>query len=1119
MKFRNDKIIYSPSDLSAHSSCKHLTQLNKKLVKGEIDNPEPATNRVLQILKKRGIAFEEDHLKKLKEQSQRVVEINPEDPKAEDQTLAAMAKGVAVIYQARLKEAGKWSGWADFLIKVDQPSSLGDWSYEVWDTKLANETRAGTILQIGLYSSRVAQVQGRTPEYMGVIKPEGEERYRYDEYAAYIRLVKSNLEQALESDSITYPDPVSYCDICKWWKNCNATRRKDDHLTFVAGMGKSQMKELYTHKVETLAELANLDLPILFDPIVGVKDTYYKLREQARLQLTSRKNGYEPIYETLELEERKGLYKLPEPSPNDIYLDFEGDRMVEPDGLEYMTGYVHNGQYTALWAKNETEEKVIFEQFIDFAFALKQKDPTLHIYHFANYEVTALKRLMGKYATRENEVDIFLRSNTFIDLHSVVRQSIRASVEKYSIKDLEIFFGYERKMNLRELSKYKSELELLIQSGDFDKLPTSHKDAVQLYNQDDCESLVRLQIWLEEIRIDLIQKGSDIIRPEDGDGSASEKITAHQERIQPIMDVLLAGIPPVKSERNNVQQAHFVLAHMLDWYRREKKSFWWEFFRLKDLPMDELLDERKAITKLQYTGQRESIKKSFVDTYTFPPQECDLRQGNTLEDHENRLGEIHDLDKEKGILRIKKGPSKIDLPHPEAVMSLENIPTTSKEEAVIRFAEWVLENGMESAENKYRAARNLLLNIPPILSEKKAEFEDILEYTFDYVNKLDHSYLPVQGPPGSGKSFTGSQLIVRLAQQGKTIGITALSHKVIRNLLTKVWEVAQEMDFDIRMIQKVNSSNQEPAPWTLASNEDDIQNAFGTANVIAGTSFMWCKSPYEGRLDYLFIDEAGQLSLIDTLAVAHSCSNLVLLGDPQQLKQPQQGVHPDGTDVSVLEYVLQSHKTIPEELGVFLPETWRMHPNINAFVSELFYENRLKSKQHLEKQRVIGSKYDGAGLYLEQVVHSGNTSSSSEEVEKVVEIVKALTNGNVELINEKGVKATIRSEHIKIITPYNAQVQALKKRLPDLEVGTVDKFQGQEAPIIIYSVATSSLEEAPRGMDFLFSPNRFNVAVSRARTCFIMVANPAIFEAECKSPYQIKLANAFCRFREMAIEY
>ena len=379
--------------------------------------------------------------------------------------------------------------------------------------------------------------------------------------------------------------------------------------------------------------------------------------------------------------------------------------------------------------------------------------------------------------------------------------------------------------------------------------------------------------------------------------------------------------------------------------------------------------------------------------------------------------------------------------------------------------------------------------------------------------------MPVQGPPGSGKSFTGSQLIVRLAQQGKTIGITALSHKVIRNLLTKVWEVAQEMDFDIRMIQKVNSSNQEPAPWTLASNEDDIQNAFGTANVIAGTSFMWCKSPYEGRLDYLFIDEAGQLSLIDTLAVAHSCSNLVLLGDPQQLKQPQQGVHPDGTDVSVLEYVLQSHKTIPEELGVFLPETWRMHPNINAFVSELFYENRLKSKQHLEKQRVIGSKYDGAGLYLEQVVHSGNTSSSSEEVEKVVEIVKALTNGNVELINEKGVKATIRSEHIKIITPYNAQVQALKKRLPDLEVGTVDKFQGQEAPIIIYSVATSSLEEAPRGMDFLFSPNRFNVAVSRARTCFIMVANPAIFEAECKSPYQIKLANAFCRFREMAIEY
>lgn len=287
-------------------------------------------------------------------------------------------------------------------------------------------------------------------------------------------------------------------------------------------------------------------------------------------------------------------------------------------------------------------------------------------------------------------------------------------------------------------------------------------------------------------------------------------------------------------------------------------------------------------------------------------------------------------------------------------------------------------------------------------------------------------------------------------------------------------------------------------------------------DVIAGTSFMWSKPPYEESVDYLFVDEAGQLSLIDTLAVSHCCSNIVLLGDPQQLKQPQKGVHPDGTDVSALEHILQGEKTISDKQGVFLDETWRMHSSINTFVSELFYENRLQSKKHLDKQQIIGSKYAGAGLYLEEVEHSGNTNASPEEVDIVSEIVAHLTNGDVTFINEKNEKATLTTSDIKIITPYNAQVHAIKQRLPFLEIGTVDKFQGQEAPVIIYSVATSSSEEAPRGMDFLFSPNRLNVAVSRARTRFIMIANPSIFEAECKSPYHIRLANAFCRFKELS---
>lgn len=1117
MKHKNNQIIYSPSDLSSHSSCKHLTQLNKQHARGEIADPEMYNNRVLTMLKEKGIEFEASHLQKLKDEGKTIAEINNEDPHAEKHTIDAMKAGVDVVYQARLKEDGKWSGWADFLMRVDTPSNLGEWSYEVWDTKLTNETKAGTILQIGLYSERVGRFQGQSPEYMGVIKPEGEEIYRFDEYAAYIRLVKRNLVDAILNDYETYPDPVSHCDICRWWKTCNSVRREDDHLTFVAGMGSSQTKELNIHGVNTLEKLANLALPVPFEPTKGVKETYNKLREQARVQNTSRHNRYEPIYETLEVEEGKGLTKLPEPSENDIYLDFEGDRMVEPDGLEYMIGYVHKGEYHALWAKNETEEKQIFEQFIDFVVNLKEEDPSLHIYHYAPYEVTTFKRLMGKYASRENEIDTFLRSDTFVDLYGVVRQSIRASVEKYSIKNLEIFFGYERKMDLRELSSHKSQLELLLQTGNIDKLSKVTQAAVQLYNQDDCESLVRLQAWLEEIRNDLIKNDADITRPIDGEGAASDSITAHQESIKPIMDALLEGVPPIRAERNNVQQAQFILAHMLDWYRREKKSFYWEKFRLIELPENELLEERKAIAYLIYTGEKVKEKRSFVYTYKVPNQECDLKVGDTLNTISGeRFGSLFDLDFENGLLRIKYGKEIEAHEHPSSIFSIKDISPGSKEQAIINLAEWTVDHSMDSDSETYRAARQLLMNVSPTLTEERTEYEDITEKTFDFVSKLDNSYLPVQGPPGAGKSFSGSHLIVKLVQEGKKIGITALSHKVISNLLTKVWEVAGEQDLSIQMLQKVKADYDEAVPWLVTTGEDAIQTALGNADVIAGTSFMWSKPPYTDAVDYLFVDEAGQLSLIDTLAVSHCCSNLVLLGDPQQLKQPQQGVHPDGTEVSALEHVLQDEKTISDEQGIFLAETWRMHSSINAFVSELFYENRLKSKDHLDQQQILGSKYSGAGLYLEEVEHSGNTNSSSEEVEKVVEIVHQLTSGETTFINQKGEEATLTTSDIKIITPYNAQVQAIKQQLPTIEVGTVDKFQGQEAPVIIYSVATSSLEDAPRGMDFLFSPNRFNVAVSRARTRFIMVANPAVFEAECKSPHQIKLANAFCRFKELS---
>lgn len=270
-------------------------------------------------------------------------------------------------------------------------------------------------------------------------------------------------------------------------------------------------------------------------------------------------------------------------------------------------------------------------------------------------------------------------------------------------------------------------------------------------------------------------------------------------------------------------------------------------------------------------------------------------------------------------------------------------------------------------------------------------------------------------------------------------------------------------------------------------------------------------------MDVLFVDEAGQLSLVDVLAVSQAAKNLVLLGDPQQLSQPVQGSHPNGTDVSALEHILGKHKTIPHHRGLFLEQTWRLHPDICAFNSELFYEGRLKSRPNLDRQAIEGeTPFAGSGLWFVPVAHEGNQSSSPEEADRIAAMVIDLISGGIQWRNSKNEVKALTLNDILIIAPYNAQVAELCNRLPDARIGTVDKFQGQEAPVVICSMTTSSPEEAPRGMEFLYSLNRLNVAVSRARAASILVASPALFEPDCRSPAQMKLANAFCRYIEMA---
>jgi len=1127
MKESSNGILFSAGDLSSHIACSHLTYLDFSALKGIIEAPD-YRDPMLAILQERGLEFETAYLKKLKEDGLQIAEpgLN-DDETALQRTVLAMRQGVDVIYQASLK-SGDWQGRADFLIKVNKASSLGAWSYEVVDSKLAKETRTGTILQLCLYSNLVADIQGLMPEFMHVITPEDEfskHTYRLDDFLAYYRLIRHRFEEVIKNfDGTipTYPTPCPHCEICNWWQQCDIRRRADDHLSLVAGLSNSQATEIKKWNIETLEGFANLPLPLTQKPTRGAVETFERLREQARVQLEARQSQ-KPVYEHLKTQEGKGLFKLPSPSEGDIFFDFESDPFAGTNGLEYLFGWVvlnDTEEYKCIWALSPQEEKKAFETFVDMVMDRWGKYSDFHIYHYTPYEPAALKRLMGKHATRENEIDQMLRAGLFIDLYSVTKQALRAGIETYSLKELEKFHDFEREIALRDAALQLRTLETFIERKNANNIPEETKTVVQTYNNEDCLSTKNLRDWLETLREKLIREGNAITRPEISDGVASEALTEHQQRIQVLYERLMTDVPTDPLERSPEQQANWLLANMLDWYRREKKAMWWEYFRLCELPDEDLIEEKAAIAGLKFTGKRMPDKKSVIDLYVFPSQECDIRDGDELKSGDgNSLGKVFSIDTASGQIEIRKGPKTADI-HPTSIFKHMDVRDTEKEEAIIRIATWVAEFGIDS-DGDYRSGRDLLLNVLPRTTEGFNSEESPQKKAVVWVQALENGVLPIQGPPGSGKSHTAAEMILALIQSGKKVGITALSHKVIVGLMQKVVKAANERGVNIHCMRKVTTPSEVQDQHILEETKNEkIVEALsnGRVQIFGGTPWLWARADVANSIDVLFVDEAGQLSLIDTIAVSQAAQNIVLLGDPQQLKQPQQGSHPEGTEVSALEHILKEHKTIPPEKGIFLDVTWRLHPNICSFISELFYESRLTSKEELINQQLEGNtKFSGAGLWFEAAEHEGNQSSSNEEVKIVSGIISDLLKGDVYYINNKKEKKVLIVDDIKVIAPYNSQVNLLTALLPKgIQIGTVDKFQGQEAPVVIFSMATSSPEEAPRGMEFLYSLNRLNVAASRAKAVFILVGNPNLFEPNCKSVEQMKLANAFCRFIEMA---
>jgi uncharacterized protein len=1105
----------------AFLACERRSALDRMVVEGLLERPE-RDDPELEILRRRGDEHERRELARLKAEGREVVEIASPGSSvdellaAEAETVAAMRAGADVIFQATFFD-GRWRGHADFLLRVEVPSDLGAWSYEVADTKLARRAKPAAVLQLCSYAEHVGRVQGRLPAEVEVVTGDGERhRHRTADAMAYFRAAKARLEAFVDAVAAEppYPHPVDHCAVCPWAEGCAARRRADDHLSLVAGVRRDMVAKLGAVGITTLTGLAGSEVG---ERIPGMgQATADRVRHQARLQLAQRVDG-RVRYELLDPEPGRGLAVLPPPSPGDLFFDMEGDPFAGEAGLEYLFGVVEaDGTYHAFWGHDEVAERRAFQGLVDLLIARLDADPAMHVYHYAPYEATALKKLAGRHATREAEVDRLLRGDVLVDLYRVVRQGVRVSQEGYGLKKLEPLYLDARVGGIQDGGSSIVVYEDWIESQDPALL-----ESIRAYNEIDCLSTLGLRDWLEARRAEL----PEALRPDEVDGEASEAVTEADARSQALATALLTGVPDHPEERDDEQQGRWLLAQLLGWHRREMRPEWWAWFDRLERSDEELTNDRESLGELTFVDEVEDLGRSAIYRYGFDPaQEHKWKVGDKPRDPrtEKGAGEIVAIDLGAGTVDLKRGKGSWE--HPTSLVPPPPIDTKVPREAVERLAAAVVEHPQHDPP-QHRAALDLLRRRPPRTFgvDPGMSLAHLGETGSDAVRRLVPDLLgaclAVQGPPGAGKTWTGAALIVDAVRRGKRVGITAQSHSAIGNLLAEVAKRAADEGQPVRMLQKAGEDKRCDLPGvTCTDSNADVDAALDLhhVDVVAGTAWLFARPELDGKLDVLVVDEAGQRSLADVLAVSGSAVDLVLLGDPQQLAQVSKGTHPPGAEASALQHVLDGHATVPPDRGVFLDRSYRMHPDVCAFVSAIAYDDRLKPVPGRERQAVAdGPLVGGAGLRWVPVAHEGNRHRSPEEAAAVAELVRSLLNRP--WVDADGQQSWLQLEDILVIAPYNAQVVELTEALPaGARVGTVDRFQGQEAPVVLYSLTASSADGVPRGLDFLLSVHRLNVAVSRARALAVLVGSPDLVRVEPRTVGQLRRLNALCRFVEDA---
>lgn len=1035
------------------------------------------------------------------------------------ETIQAMNDGIDVIYQATVF-TGDFVGFIDFLVKAkDQDGNpITDYDgrtiYEPFDTKSARSAKKSAVIQIAAYCE--ALVRLGLPQPLEGHLWLGNDEIWHGDARKLIPLSKELRERTFdvlnaspEMPSPSWGAPISSCATCVWKKDCETGRKLDRDLSMIQGIYGVTRHKLIAAGITTIdamAALTNDQCP------VGIsRATFENLREQAACQVEAEKIG--EIISTL----RDGhvLTHYPPASKGDMWFDMEGDPYAFGGrGLEYMFGFGFlkpSGEFDfdTTEGHDAASEKKAFEDFIDLVMERIEKFPDMHIYHYANYERKALVALSHKYATREDEVIQILREGRLVDLYTVVRYSFRISTPSLSIKDVEhIYRGNRDKDGVSTAMDSVIQYEAYVASkasGD-EVTATAILDKIRDYNKDDCESTWQLDNWVRE----QISK-YDISYVPLTENDIDEQRSPNQQ----LAEALLKDVPVDAAERNDKQQAIANIAACVVFHNREMKPYWWNLFELAKATPEELdaASDALAFEKVKAEGWgmsgRQTKPRRLVKVECAPGALLDLFETDgpvhlfysAGQPGMMNLGDMPGGFSSGKIVEIKQGKFAIieeyGTPANDRwdVLPIGMTPGTAVNHASLETQLGALGmsvlGALQGDDDPFppNAWTDILLRRKPRqielanLRHDNQPFEDIkaaLEDSHD-------SYIAVQGPPGTGKTFTGSKVVADLVAVGWKVGVVAQSHAVVEQFMDKV----REKDPNLQLAKAPKG------PKTLPYHNSDVPKwAEGRAGgyLIGGTAWTFVGPKIQAlELDLIVIDEAGQFSLANTIAVASTSKKILMLGDPQQLPQVSQGSHPEPVEVAALAHLLDGEPTISDDMGYFLDTSYRMHSEVTRKVSDLQYEGKLHSHESTDLRHLAGIT---PGVHSVVVDHGANRTSSPEEAAAVLDLCSDLL-GRSWTSEPHANSVPLDQGDIIIVAAYNAQVRLLRRTLRDaglgeIQVGTVDKFQGREAAVAIVSMATSSDEDLPRGLDFLLSPNRLNVAISRAQWAAYVVSSPQL---------------------------